>query len=200
MPERLLHKEKETLLRVMAGDEKAFAALFAHYYEHIYGFAFSVTKSASLTEEIVQDVFVRVWNNRAQLGEIQKFDAWLFIIARNQAYKVIRQKVNDPRFVQELDEYFHLYPEAADDRLLFKESSELIGKAASTLPRQQQLVFTLSRVDGYSLDEIAGQLQLSKNTVKAHLSKALQGIRMYLQLHAYEFLFTGFLFRCLFLS
>lgn len=148
-----------------------------------------------IAEEIVQDVFVRVWNNRAQLGSIEKFDSWLFIIARNHAYRTIRQKMSDPFFVQQLEASFVLYNDATDEQLLLKESRELIDRAASMLPRQQQTIFIMSRIQGFSLDEIAGKLQLSKNTVKAHLTKALQGVRMYLQANAYSWILAYFFSR-----
>jgi RNA polymerase sigma-70 factor (ECF subfamily) len=174
------YNEKELLQQVAEGNEKAFGLLFAQYWDHLFAFAFSVTKSTVLAEEIVQDSFVATWQHRETLPGLEKFEAWLFIVARNQAYKVIRKKVNDPIFVEQLEIYFALSSDSPERQLLLRETQELIGKAAGELPPQQQLVFNLSRQQGLSLDEIAVELGLSKNTVKAHLAKALITVRHYL--------------------
>lgn len=191
------HNEKELLELVARGDEKAFGQLFSRYWDHLYGFAFSVTKSVVLAEEIVQDSFVKVWEHRVDLPGLEKFDAWLFIVTRNQAYKVIRKKVHDPVFVEQLETYFALSSDSPERALLLRETEALIGKAATALPPQQQLIFQMSRQQGLSLDEIALELGISKNTVKAHLSKSLQTVRTWLQENVQGLLLISCLFACL---
>lgn len=171
-------------MQLAGGDERALTEIIRHYSNHLYQFVFSVTKSASVAEEVIQDVFVAVWKQRAQLCEVERFEDWLFIVTRNHAYKALRRELRRPGYTGYLEAFFALSGESPEEQLLLKESRELITHAATTLPPQQQRVFRMSRLQGRTLDEIASQLQLSKNTVKVHLTKALQGIRLYLRQHA----------------
>jgi len=193
---KAIHNEQQLLELISEGDEIAFGQLFKYYFEHLYGFAVSVTKSSVLAEEILQDVFVTVWQKRAMLTTIEKFDAWLFIITRNQAYKVIRQQLSRPSYIEHLESYFCLSPDSPEQELLYKEFQALLSDAADTLPTQQRLVFIKSRLQGLSLDEIASELSLSKNTVKSHLTKAIHTIRLYLQEHSYSLTVLLLLYLC----
>ena len=184
LPIEPIHNESDLLRQIAAGDEQAFARLFQHYWDHLYGFALNAAKSAELAEEIVQDSFLIVWEQRATLPGLAKFSDWLFIVTRNKTYNLLRKKVNDPVFVEQLEGYFNLSGDSPERELLLKETRALIGRAATLLPPQQQLIFDLSRQQGQSLDEIAARTGLSKNTVKVHLAKALQTIRNYLRDHA----------------
>lgn len=178
-----LENEEKLLIQLADGDEAAFEKIIKHYYDHLYDFAMFVTKSSSLAEEIVQDAFLRLWKNRDQVLLLNRFEDWLFIITRNQAYKTLRKEIQRPSFVDELEAYFALASDSPYQQLLLKESRELLMVAATTLPPRQRDIFKMSRLQDYSLDEIAAQLRLSKNTVKVHLTKALHGIRLYLDEH-----------------
>lgn len=179
-----LENERTLIARLATGDEAALGEIIRHYYDHLYGFAVYVTKSSSVAEEIMQDVFLVVWKNRDQVTLVERFEDWLFVITRNQSYKALRREVRRPQFVDELASYFALTAEAPDQQLLEKESRELLRLATTTLPPRQQTIFRMSRLEEFSLDEIAAHLRLSKNTVKVHLTKALRGIRLYLEEHA----------------
>jgi RNA polymerase sigma-70 factor (family 1) len=174
--------------RVAAGDESAFTQLFHHHFHHLYGFAHSVVKSHELAEEIVQDVFVRVWKNRQQLLTVERLDDWLFIITRNVSFKALQDLIRDTGRSKQLEKYFDLAPDTAEQQVLYKESLSIIEEAVQTLPPQQQQVFRLSRMQNLSLDEIAAVMSLSKNTIKSHLTKALHSVRLFIQLHACEWL------------
>lgn len=179
-----LENEEKLLTQLADGDEAAFGRIIKHYYDHLYGFAVFVTKSPPVAEEIVQDVFLSLWESRRQVPLLDRFEDWLFIITRNQAFKTLRKEVQRPGFLDELTAYFALAADSPEQQLLLKESVELLRLAATTLPPRQQIIFKMSRLQELTLDEIATQLRLSKNTVKAHLTKALHGIRLYLDNNA----------------
>lgn len=183
-----LPNEQELLIQLSQDSELAFARIFRHYYDHLTGFVFTVVKSASLAEEIVQDVFIKVWRHRARLAAIESFENWLFVIARNQAYRAFRQQLKNPAYVKDLESWFLLSNDSPEKQLLFKESLDLLDQAAATLPQQQQIIFRMNRMEGLSLDEVAMQLHISKNTVKAHLTKALQNVRFWLKVNTYDLL------------
>jgi len=178
-----LYDEPTLLLKIADGDETAFRQLFNQYWDNIYGVAFTFTKSPVLAEEMVQDVFVKIWINRQQLPQVKKFSDYLFIIARNHIFSVLRKKIYEEPFSDHLKNYFREASNLPDQQLLYRDAENLLQEALAQLPPQQHLIYCLSRKDGLNQDEIASKLNISKNTVKSHMSKALQFLRNYLQMH-----------------
>ena len=172
---------KDIIKSIAGGDELSFRAFFDFYWDHIYSVAFVFTKSEQLSEEIVQEVFVKVWLKRAQLAEVVDMESWLFIIARNHIFNVLQKKVKEDAFLKNLDGYFSIINCSPEDLLFKKEAEELVNNAVTKLPKQQQLIYSLSRIAGLSQEEIATKLNLSKNTVKSHMNKALNSIRIYIE-------------------
>ncbi len=179
MPEPKLY-EKDLLRQVAAGDEKAFGLLFHQHWDHIYTVALSITRSVTISEDLVQDIFLKIWLNRSQLTSIEHFDNYLFIVARNAIYTSLRQTGIKESLLQKLED-----PGTArwtsEEELLAKESGRLIHEAVSQVSPQQQAVYRLSRESGLKYEQIAQQLGISKSTVRNHMVKALQNIREYLQ-------------------
>ncbi len=185
-----IDNERELVLLVAAGDEKAFRRLFDFYWRRIYSVAFVLTKSSVLSEEIVQDVFLKIWLNKDKLSSVLKFEGYLFVVARNHIYNVLRQKTVEQPFIEHLEQHFFETTALPEQEMLLKETKQLVDSAVKLLPGQQRAVYELSRIDGLDHSRIAEELNISKLTVKSHMTKALQSIRHYLQLHSYE-LFLG---------
>ncbi len=164
---------------VAEGSEEAFRILFNRYYDHTYGVAFAFTKSAVLSEDIVQDVFMKVWLKRELLRTVEKFDAYLFMAARNHILNELAKKVNDVRFTDNLHDYFREVYNTPESFLIHKEAEETLISAVSKLPPQQQAVYRMSRDQEMSQDKIAENLNISVNTVKSHMNAALRFIRHY---------------------
>ncbi|WP_127127076.1 RNA polymerase sigma factor [Pseudoflavitalea rhizosphaerae] len=182
MQDRSLHKEWFKL--IAGGDETAFRNLFDTYWEHLYSVALMLTKSEALAEDIVQEIFLKIWNKREELPEVEKPDSYLFIIARNHIYNVLKQQQREEQYNKHIIDWFEGAKHNPESELLFKESAELLNKAVANLSTQQQAVYKLAREQGLSYNEVAAQLNISPNTVKNHLSIALKYIREYLRQHA----------------
>jgi len=172
------------LSAVAKGDESAFRQLFEQHWDNIYGVAFAFTKSPVIAEEMAQDVFVKIWLKREDLPQVKKFSDYLFIIARNHIFSALHKKLHEQPFSDHLLNYFQETINTPDNQLLLRETEQLLQKAIEQLPPQQHLIYCLSREQGLNQEEIAAKLDISKNTVKSHMSKALQFIRNYLQMHA----------------
>ena len=185
------HNEKD-LIRLLAGDDEiAFRELFERYSDNIYGVALAYTKSPDIAEEIVQDVFVKIWMNRSKLQAIERFGDYLFIVARNYILNYLRNNKKNKLFTAQLSQHFGEHSITPEDEFLVKESQKLIAQAVAALPPQQQLVYQLRRKQELSLDEIAGQMNISRNTARNHLNQALKHIKEYLKTHSGDALFLA---------
>lgn len=182
------------LQRVATGDAVAFRELFDAHWDRIYSIALAFTKSVVTSEELVQDIFLKIWLHRTELPGVRHFEGYLFMIARNHIYNTLRTKIKDVHFTDDLELHF-AESTLADDLVHLKDAETLIRQAVDTLPTQQKAVFELSRYQGLSQEEIAQELQISRLTVKAHMRKALASLRTYLQQNADGLLLLSLLFR-----
>lgn len=182
MPVEALHNERTLLDQVAQGDEKAFRAVFDHYRDAIYSFALKVTRRETMAEEIVQDVFIKIWINRGGLPGVRHFGNFLYIIARNHTFNSLR-KLAKEKITGEFPDQLAEAGVSAETTVLQYDYEKLLQQAIAQLPPQQKLVYTLSRQHGLTREEIAAQLQLSPGTVKAHLAQALRSIRLYFKTH-----------------
>ncbi|MDI9364081.1 MAG: RNA polymerase sigma-70 factor [Flavobacterium sp.] len=175
------NKELHHLLQLMSsGNEMAFKKLYDKYYDKIFAVALNFTKSKVIAEEIVQDVFLKIWLKREALTGVDNFEAYLFIMARNHIYNCLRSKMKDIVYLDYLQNYFAVVEDATSS-LYTKDIYKLISEAREKLPPQQRRVFELSRYEGLNHKAIAEKLSISTLTVKAHLTKALQFIRQKLE-------------------
>ncbi len=175
---------KAVLAGVAKGDHRSFGLLFNHYWAQVYGVAKAFTKSDQLSEEIAQDIFLKIWSAREELPRIQNFDDYLFIISRNHILNQLRKKVKEIPFTEFLLQYAADLEPAPDALLLGKQAVELVDRAVGQLPVQQRRVYKLSRENGLSHEAIAASLQISKKTVRSHIYQALHSIRAYLLKHS----------------
>ncbi|HSC38360.1 MAG TPA: RNA polymerase sigma-70 factor [Chitinophagaceae bacterium] len=182
---------------VAAGDEHAFERLFFAFKDRVYEIGFIYTESAMLAEEIVQDVFVRIWVKRAELPAVKNFPAWVFTVAKNQAFNVLRNRVHRQRAMDELVAHVPAEAAPADEKLHGAQTRRLIAEAMDLLPPQQRQVFQLIRLEGHSREETARIMGLSPNTVKVHLNIGLKIIRAYLLKNGGYFPLVIFLYRCI---
>ncbi|WP_300598910.1 sigma-70 family RNA polymerase sigma factor [Niabella sp.] len=169
----------ELLKLVAAGDEKSFRVLFENYKRRFYAVALKMTVSEVIAEEMVQDIFIKIWQKRAELTQIENLDAYFFTTLYRQVYKHYKKLALDRKLLKLIAESpsFH---NITEETLLLRESERLINEAVTKLPQQQQKVFTLSRQDGFSREQIAEKLHISPNTVRNHLADATKFIRAYL--------------------
>lgn len=175
------HTEIELLAQVSQGDEKAFRYLFDSYYEKLYHYIFGIIKSKQVAEELVMDVFLKIWMGRDIIPQIHNFSAFLFRVAHNKSIDFLRAVARDPKFHDLLWENIQMANNtAADSPMLVKEYEDKLREAISLLPPQRKRVYQLSREQDMTHDQIASQLNLSKNTINNHIVEAQRFIRTYL--------------------
>jgi len=188
VPLEAIHNEKELLIQVAQSDKRAFAKLFYAYHNQLAEFVLLLTESPEMTEEIIQDVFVKIWMKREDLTDIDRFTAYLFILTRNYTLNCIRKKVNDRKLEQQYSRYIgdigEMQPShAPQDFSGDPDYQALIGRAIQQLPPQQQKAYLLSRTEGLKYAEIAEQMGLSRETVKKYIQWATQSITEFVKTH-----------------
>lgn len=129
----------------------------------------------------MQDIFVKIWLNRASLGQIDTPEAYIFSIARNKTIDYLRQLAKESNLISLLEGQLSTSGNDAEDKLNAEELRHLIEEALDQLSIQKRKIFQLSRNEGLSHDEIAEVMHLSKSTVKNHLSETLQHVREHLR-------------------
>lgn len=174
--------DEHNLLRKIAnGDVQAFRVLYDHYQPHLLTFIYRITRSREVTEETVQDIFLKLWMTRDALTGVQSFKDYLFIISRNQALNMLDKQL---RQEQKLATYKR---DAVTDPGNGSAETEqdlplnLVDKAIDSLPEQQQKAWLLSRHKRYTYQQIASEMQLSPLTVKRYIRLANDAIKRYIQ-------------------
>lgn len=163
--------------RILQNDEVAFAELFQLCHKQLFRFADTYCKDSGLAEEIVQEAFVQLWLNREKLSPDLPLYPYLFTQARRMTIDAFRKKLLQQRYIEEHHAMADLSTDETAQTVQFRELNGLIEIAMRQLPDQQQQIFEMSRIQGLSYEEIAKQLQISKNTVKYHLVKALKSLK-----------------------
>ena len=175
--------DKKVIALIIEGDESAFTEFYEHYHPMVYGVALKITHSTALSEEIVQEVFLKIWLKRSDLMNIENIGAYLFIIARNQVFKILKQIAKNYKAIL-LEEDDHVFAHNnLENTILEKENNHLLHQAIKRLPHQQKQVYTLIKERGLKREEAAEFLKLKPETVKFHLAQAMKNIRSYFALH-----------------
>lgn len=178
-----LENEKALLTELSQGSETAFTKIFDHYRPRIYSVALKMLKSASQAEEVVQEVFMKVWVLRKEMGNITNFEGYLFIMARNNIYDRFKKLAREQSARLVFHEKRSEFVSNTDHPIMEKHYSELLQHILSELPPRQKQIYDLSRAKGMSYKQIGKQLNISHLTVKKHMAEALKFIRKHLETH-----------------
>jgi RNA polymerase sigma-70 factor (ECF subfamily) len=181
LPKEQTYGERELFALISRSNEQAFTEIYLRYADKLYLHVAKLLKEDSWAEEIVQEVFVKLWQVRDTLDGVENPSAWLHRIAANRTLDYLKHRAVEVRTQYQVSQF--AAPAARNDtqeQLDFRISEHLLKKAVKDLTAQKQLIFKLKHEDGQSYEEIARQLKLSKNTVRNHLAEALQTIRAYL--------------------
>jgi len=174
--------ERRLLRQIAGGDKTAFKGIYDHYWDDLYNLALPFLKSTETAQDVTQEVFLKLWAKRDSLPGITDFNAYIFIMLRNEVVTALRRK---NRGALHYDRYRRSLPAdfLASQPMDLKELEALVREAILRLPPPQDLFIDLTRNQGLSHEEIAQKLGISKKTVSNTLTKALSNIRKYLRDH-----------------
>ena len=176
------HDERELLSLLKQGNEQAFEKIYNSYSSRLFGNVFKMVKSETTTQEILQDVFIKIWSNRASIDLDKSFRSYLFRIAENKVYDFFRKASRDKKIQAQLFAIATEGYEHIEEMIYRKENALLLQKAIDSLSPQRQQIFRLIKLDNKSYEEVSRQLGISVSTISDHIVKANKAIR--------EFIFT----------
>lgn len=168
---------RNLLLRISQSDQLAFRILFRAYSNRVYGFALKLTRNAITAEEIVQDIFMKLWINRESVNSIEQFSAYLFTITRNHTFNVLKKVAIEATAKNHLSKELSEAHRDTEEAIQYHESQRILNEAISNLPPQQKLVYSLCHNEGLKYEEVAQRLNISRFTVKTHMQQALRTIK-----------------------
>jgi len=172
------NSDAELVKLLKANDMTGFDKLYRKYSHKLFQFAFGILKSGTDAEEIVHEVFIKVWENRNKIDEYLSFESYLFTITYNTSISLFRKKLREASFVNHLKSIQEpLQQNSVTDEIEFSELKEKAEGVIDQLPERQKQIYLLSREDGLSYRKIADKLSISVNTVENHMVKALRFLR-----------------------
>jgi len=178
MPTQRDYEGANLIALLVKDDEQAFHWLFDKYRNKVYRIAMLYVKSPEIAEDIVQDIFIKLWSQRKNLSEIVSLESWIHKMTQNHTINSLKKLAYN---WQESQKWIHTVNKAenitADHKIRTEEYDALLLKIIDKLPLQQQKVYLLAREKGFSYEAIANELSLSPFTVKTHMARALAFIR-----------------------
>ncbi len=172
--------EKILLDRLAEGDAPAFTALYERYSLKLYTNILRLVKSEDTAKEILQDLFLKIWELRGQIDPEKSFKSFLYKIAGNLVYDHFRKVSRDKKLS---DSLLYMLEEAyshSEESVIYNESLELLNAAIGQLPEMRKKVYVLGKIEGKSYEEISAQLGISHSTISDHIVKANRFIKTYL--------------------
>jgi RNA polymerase sigma-70 factor (ECF subfamily) len=173
-----------TFNRIANDDVQAYEELFNEYYKFLCSYAFGLTKERHIAEEIVEDFFVDLWNNRQKIKITTSIRSYFVVSIHNRSLNYLQRE--KPKFISSYDIANLIDNEGSIGNrlidievpsLLTNELENVLLQAIDKLPHNCKEIFTLSRFSNLSYEEIAGKLNISSNTVKTQIKIALTKLR-----------------------
>lgn len=163
------------------GSEKAFVQIYWKYINRLQPFVLKMVRDEEVSNDLVQDIFIQLWEKREQLHTVQHPTSYLFQIASNKTLNYLKSENNHSRILQLYAKERSELIQETENTLNLKDSNSILRLAIDSLPEQRKIIFDMSRNEGLNNAEIANRLGIAKQTVKNQLVTALKNIRTYME-------------------
>jgi RNA polymerase sigma-70 factor (family 1) len=189
-------KDKKLLHELSEGRELAFTELYNTYKNTIYATALKITKSKDLSEEVVQDVFLKIWQNHKKLADIENIENYLFIISRNHIFDMLKKIARECNITTVVD-YKDTFSNNTDTEIKDNQYNTILNQIIEQLPPQQQKIYKMAKWEGLTHQKIGEDLGISTETVKKHMAQALKFVRNKISPYLHMFLSIQLFFDCI---
>jgi RNA polymerase sigma-19 factor, ECF subfamily len=177
-----IYDESGLLRKIAIGDQHAFGVFFEKHQQPVFNIAYKLTRSRTSAIEIVQDVFLKLWNHREDLCMFENPGAYISIMARNQSIDALRVLARHAsRFAELTETCLKKGDYQTEEALQFQEMNRILQHAVETLPPRQRDVYRLCHEMGLKYEDAASELGLSPGTVHSHMKEALKNLRVYIR-------------------
>lgn len=176
--------DTELARKIRAGNEKAFREIYDRYHVQMFYIAKKYVKSADLSQDAVQDIFVKLWNKRDRIDENRSMKGFLFTMLRNHLLNMIRDRKDEIVSMSSIKEKKLPRKNLTEDDLIYKEYHEIVKQGMKELSDRKREVFELRTLQGHSNSEVAKLLNINIRTVKTHFYNSSKFMREYLKNHA----------------
>jgi len=173
-------EETDLLEKLKAKDEIAFAKLYAFHVDRTYAYALMILKSPDLAADVVQETFVKLWENPHLIDSTRPLQAYLLAMIRNKSLNVIRRAAKEESITEEIASHVFDHSETGLQYTERRQSEQLIYEAVQDLPVKRKEIYELCHQEGYSYKQAAEKLGLSYSTVNSQMVKAIKTIKSFL--------------------
>lgn len=171
----------EQLVTIMRnGNDEAYAELFNRQWENVYNMVYSRISDRAVTEEMAQEIFMKLWDKRADLA-IDNFSAYLYTCVKHRCINYIESKIARKKHWEHYKVFLPLQDDSTNRTIAFNDLREALEKGLNTIPKKSKMIFRLSRFEGQSVKEIAEQMNLSEKAIQYHLTRSVKELRLYLK-------------------
>lgn len=174
------YDEKILFSRLADGDEEAFRQLFHYYNKLLQPFVVKLTRNPSAAEEVLQEVFLKIWAHRRRLAEVDNPKAYIIRIVSNESIDYLQRRAKDQRLAEYIRNTAVEGAPSPEQSFSYRETEQRLQQAIEQLPQACRQIYRMSREQYKRIPEIASELNLSNSTVKNQLVKALKTIRLHL--------------------
>lgn len=188
----------ELLQGIASGNADSFRVLFSRYRNKVYAFSLKITRSVYQSEEITQEVFLKLWLYREQMAEVENAEAWIITITKHLCFNQLKKTANEKCIVELQREIQEGMLVSIEQRIDDRDLLVKVRQATAQLTAQEQLVYRMNKEQGLRNEEIASALHISENTVKVHLANALRKLRQLIDRYSAAGIIVLFLLKKLF--
>lgn len=177
MFDKVLDGETVILQQLQAGDGEAFSAIYRHYYSSVHAQVLHLIHSPELAEDITQEIFLKIWENRQKLPDIRSFKSYLFITARNHSLNALKSAARSEAGMSEIIRHFDIARNTTEDDVLSNEYLAFIQRKLDELPPRSREIFRMCREQSKSYDEVAAALGITRDAVKSRMMHAMKTLK-----------------------
>lgn len=169
------YEEDKLLASIAEGDEEAFSKVYYHYFPVLFPYVLKLVKVPAMAEDVIQDVFLKIWETRGRLGTVQYFPAYLFSVTRNHTLNILQSVARADHAMSTLVRHFQ--EQRVDDEALSKDYRNFIEGVLGTLSPRSREVFRKCREQIMTYEEVAAEMGISRNAVKKHMVTAIRVLK-----------------------
>ncbi|MEO9965951.1 MAG: RNA polymerase sigma-70 factor [Reichenbachiella sp.] len=169
-------EEDKLINKLKNGCHQSFTNLFHLYAKKLYNFAYKYTESHAESEEIVQEVFLKIWNKKDSINPKLSFNAFVITIAKNLIFNKIKKEASRRQYRAQIASS-EMITNETENNVIFADLAELANNKVESLPPKRKQIYLLRRDSGLSVKEIAAQLGIAESTVENQMNKAIKTLK-----------------------